>query len=173
MFDIGVGELLVILIVAVVVIGPKDLPLAMRVAGRWIGQIRRVSAHFRSGIDAMVREAELEDMEKKWKAQNEEIMRRSAALTEAEAGAPVMTGPPPIDKPSLDKAQDEGTPTAEPATVEPVQPPVMPPMPAASDAKPKRPAIVKLGSHAVDPADLEPPREPMLPARPHTGDEDV
>ena len=35
MFDIGAGELLVILIVAVVVIGPKDLPLAMRTAGRW------------------------------------------------------------------------------------------------------------------------------------------
>ena len=99
MFDIGIGELLVIVIVAVVVIGPKDLPLAMRTAGRWIGKMRRVSAHFRSGIDAMVREAELEEMEKKWKAQNEEIMRRSAALTEAEAGAPVMTGPPPVDNP--------------------------------------------------------------------------
>jgi sec-independent protein translocase protein TatB len=99
MFDVGAGELLVILIVAVVVIGPKDLPLAMRTAGRWIGKMRRVSAHFRSGIDAMVREAELEEMEKKWKAQNEEIMRRSAALTEAEAGAPVMTGPPPVESP--------------------------------------------------------------------------
>ena len=96
MFDIGAGELLVILIVAVIVIGPKDLPLAMRTAGRWIGKMRRISAHFRSGIDTMVREAELEEMEKKWKAQNEEIMRRSAALTEAEAGAPVMTGPPPV-----------------------------------------------------------------------------
>lgn len=99
MFDIGIGELLVIIIVAVVVIGPKDLPLAMRTAGRWIGKMRRISAHFRSGIDTMVREAELEEMEKKWKAQNEEIMRRSAALTEAEAGAPVMTGPPPVETP--------------------------------------------------------------------------
>jgi sec-independent protein translocase protein TatB len=110
MFDVGAGELLVILIVAVVVIGPKDLPLAMRTAGRWIGKMRRVSAHFRSGIDAMVREAELEEMEKKWKAQNEEIMRRSAALTEAEAGAPVMTEPPPVE--------------AAPAAPAPVEPPV-------------------------------------------------
>jgi sec-independent protein translocase protein TatB len=102
MFDIGIGELLVIIIVAVVVIGPKDLPLAMRTAGRWIGKMRRISAHFRSGIDTMVREAELEEMEKKWKAQNEEIMRRSAALTEAEAGAPVMTGPPPVETPPSD-----------------------------------------------------------------------
>jgi sec-independent protein translocase protein TatB len=105
MFDIGIGELLVIIIVAVVVIGPKDLPLAMRTAGRWIGKMRRVSAHFRSGIDTIVREAELEEMEKKWKAQNEEIMRRSAALTEAEAGAPVMTGPPPVSEtPPMDPA---------------------------------------------------------------------
>lgn len=113
MFDIGAAELLVIIIVAVVVIGPKDLPLAMRVAGRWIGKMRRISGHFRSGIDTMVREAELEDMEKKWKAQNEEIMRRSAALTEAEAGAPVMTGPPPVDPHPDDSAPaDTGSTTA-------------------------------------------------------------
>ena len=125
MFDIGAGELLVILIVAVVVIGPKDLPLAMRTAGRWIGKVRRVSAHFRSGIDAMVREAELEEMEKKWKAQNEEIMRRSAALTEAEAGAPVMTGPPPAD------------PAPPPALPEPVAAPeaTTDPAPAPTPAK--------------------------------------
>jgi sec-independent protein translocase protein TatB len=97
MFDIGAAELLVIIIVAVIVIGPKDMPLAMRHAGRWIGKVRRVSAHFRTGIDAMVREAELEDMEKKWKAQNEEIMRRTAVSAEDKAGEPVMTGPPPID----------------------------------------------------------------------------
>jgi len=131
MFDIGIGELLVILIVAVVVIGPKDLPLAMRTAGRWIGKMRRISAHFRSGIDTMVREAELEDMEKKWKAQNEEIMRRSAALTEAEAGAPVMTGPPPVETPpvkapSLEKAPTDtasaDVPAAEPAPETAAQP---------------------------------------------------
>jgi len=114
MFDIGAAELLVIIIVAVIVIGPKDLPLAMRVAGRWIGKMRRISAHFRSGIDTMVREAELEDMEKKWKAQNEEIMRRSAALTEAEAGAPVMTGPPPVMAPPVEIAPVEA-PSADPA----------------------------------------------------------
>lgn len=126
MFDIGIGELLVILIIAVVVIGPKDLPLAMRTAGRWIGKMRRVSAHFRSGIDAMVREAELEEMEKKWKAQNEEIMRRSASLTEAEAGAPVMTGPAPVDVPPA--APQTGTPSADtpPGETPPVDPATQP-----------------------------------------------
>jgi sec-independent protein translocase protein TatB len=105
MFDIGAAELLVILIVAILVIGPKDIPLAMRTAGRWIGKVRRVSAHFRTGVDAMVREAELEDMEKKWKAQNEEIMRRTAAHAETEAGAPVMTGPPPVETAPVDSGE--------------------------------------------------------------------
>lgn len=131
MFDVGAGELLVILIVAVVVIGPKDLPLAMRTAGRWIGKMRRISAHFRSGIDTMVREAELEEMEKKWKAQNEEIMRRSAALTEAEAGAPVMTGPPPVDRAPVDRAPVDGPPVETPA--DPASLP--PPLPSETPAK--------------------------------------
>lgn len=131
MFDIGAGELLVILIVAVVVIGPKDLPLAMRTAGRWIGKVRRVSAHFRSGIDAMVREAELEEMEKKWKEQNEEIMRRSAALTEAEAGAPVMTGPPPAE-PAPPPAQPEPV-VAPEAVTDPAPAPAQAPAKGAAD----------------------------------------
>ena len=75
MFDIGYDELLLIAIVAIIVIGPKDLPLALRSAGRWIAKVRKVSGHFRSGIDAMIREAEMEEMEKKWAEQNEKIMR--------------------------------------------------------------------------------------------------
>jgi len=74
-FDIGASELLLIVIVAVVVIGPKDLPLALRTAGRWIGKVRRVSGHFRAGVETMIREAELAEMEKKWREQNEAIMR--------------------------------------------------------------------------------------------------
>src|ERR1700712_4882481 len=75
LFDIAPSEFLLTAIIAVVVIGPKDLPLAMRTAGRWLGKMRRVSNHFRSGIETMIREAELEDMEKKWREQNEAIMQ--------------------------------------------------------------------------------------------------
>ena len=74
MFDIGAPELLVIAIVAIFAIGPKELPQAMRTAGRWIGRFRRISGSFRTGIDAMVREAEMEDMDKKWREQNARIM---------------------------------------------------------------------------------------------------
>ena len=74
MFDIASSEFLLIAIVAIVVIGPKDLPLALRTAGKWIGTIRRVSGHFRTGVETMIREAELEEMEKKWRDQNAAIM---------------------------------------------------------------------------------------------------
>ncbi len=126
MFDIGALELLVIVVVAVLVIGPKDMPAAMRTAGRWIGKIRKVSAHFRTGVDAMVREAELEDMEKKWKARNEEIMRQNpqvvapaaanaeSAITDqsgesvvTDAGADTMTGPSTRDVSGPDAGVDE------------------------------------------------------------------
>ena len=66
MFDIGASELLVIVIVAILVIGPKDMPKALRTAGRWIGKLRRMSNHFRAGIDEVVRQAEIEEMEEKW-----------------------------------------------------------------------------------------------------------
>ena len=76
MFDIGATELLLIIVVAVLVIGPKDMPMALRTAGRWIGKLRKVSGHFRAGLDAMVREAEMEDMQKEWDRRNAEIMAK-------------------------------------------------------------------------------------------------
>lgn len=131
MFDLGAAEILVIIIVAVLVIGPKDMPLAMRTVGRWVGQIRKVSAHFRTGIDAMVREAELEDMEKKWKARNEEIMKRTAVSAEAKAGEPVMTGPPPtIDAGDLSDGGVSPTPAAAP-----IAPPVAAPTAPVVDSE--------------------------------------
>ncbi|WP_084455804.1 Sec-independent protein translocase protein TatB [Novosphingobium rosa] len=78
--DIAPSEFLLTAVVAVVVIGPKDLPRAMRTAGKWMAKMRRVSGHFRSGIETMIREAELEDMEKKWREQNEAIMKAQAPV---------------------------------------------------------------------------------------------
>ena len=66
--------------VALIVIGPKDLPKAMRVVGYWVGKARGVARQFRSGFDAMVREAELEEMEQRWAAENERIMREHPAV---------------------------------------------------------------------------------------------
>lgn len=87
MFDVAPSEFILFALVALVVIGPKDLPKAMRVVGRFVGKARGMARHFRSGFDAMVREAELEEMEKKWKEENERIMREHGALTETETAA--------------------------------------------------------------------------------------
>ena len=88
MFDIGAAELLVVVVVAILVIGPKDMPAAMRAAGRWIDKLRRMSAHFRSGIDEMVRQAEIEEMEEKWSQRNKEIMAKYPTGSDPEGGAP-------------------------------------------------------------------------------------
>ena len=114
MFDIGWDEMLFTAIVAIVVIGPKDLPRALRTAGQWIGKVRRVSGHFRSGIETMIREAELEEMEKKWREQNAQIMAQTPpGWNEAEAnlvGPDPGTGGPPVMTPLTPP-----TPSAEPA----------------------------------------------------------
>ena len=95
MFGIDSTELLVVALVALVVIGPKDLPRVMRTVGYWVGRARGMARHFRSGIDTMIREAELEEMEKRWRAENERIMRDHPTLpTEAppEALPPAAAG---------------------------------------------------------------------------------
>ena len=91
MFDVAPTELLLVVVVALVVIGPKDLPKAMRFVGQWMGKARGMARHFRAGLDTMMREAELEELEKQWRAQNEEIMRQFPRVDEA--GAPVSPEP--------------------------------------------------------------------------------
>jgi sec-independent protein translocase protein TatB len=83
MFDVAPTEFLLVVVVALVVIGPKDLPKAMRFVGKWAGKARGMARHFRSGLDTMMREAELEELEKQWRQQNEEIMRQYPASTPA------------------------------------------------------------------------------------------
>ena len=75
MLDVAPTELLLVAVVALLVIGPKDLPRAMRFVGKWVGKARGVARQFRSGVDTMIRESELAEMEKQWAAENERIMR--------------------------------------------------------------------------------------------------
>lgn len=74
MFDIGYSELLFVALVALVVIGPKELPNVLRKVGRFTGKARAMTRHLRAGFDEMVRQAEIEDMEKEWQAHNARIM---------------------------------------------------------------------------------------------------
>src|ERR1700687_3405068 len=62
MFDIAWSELLVIIIVALVVVGPKDLPKLMRTAGQWAGRARAMADQFRRSFDDMARQTELDEL---------------------------------------------------------------------------------------------------------------
>ena len=84
MFGVDTSELILVAVLALIFIGPKDLPQALRTVGRWVGQVRGMARHFTSGIESMIREAELEEMEKKWREENERIMREYPALLDAQ-----------------------------------------------------------------------------------------
>lgn len=127
MLDVAPTELLLVAVVALLVIGPKDLPKAMRFVGRWVGKARGVARQFRSGFDSMVREAELAEMEKQWAAENERIMRehpptpalpapdepRAGIDADTDAGAePVMVAQPAFKDETAEPAVEAA---AEPA----------------------------------------------------------
>jgi sec-independent protein translocase protein TatB len=116
MFDIAPSELMVVALVAIVFIGPKDLPRAMRFVGQWVGKGRTMARHFRSAMDEMVREAELAEMEQKWKAENERIMREHADLLDS-VTAPLDALPAPVAEPVATPMND--APVA--ATAEPIE----------------------------------------------------
>lgn len=64
MFDIGWTELLVIAVVAIIVIGPKDLPRALRAFGRWTGKMKGMAREFQNQFNEALREAELDGVKK-------------------------------------------------------------------------------------------------------------
>jgi len=111
MFGVDSSELAVVAILALIFIGPKDLPKVMRTVGYWVGRMRGMARHFTSGIENMMREAELEEMEKKWREENERIMKLHPANAEyPEPGTP--DDMPPVAEP--DASPDELPPEKRP-----------------------------------------------------------
>lgn len=110
MFDIGWSEMLIIGVVVLVVLGPKELPHALKTFSHWMRAARKLGAEFQSGVNEIVREAELEDAKKELqkisshsisdkiekaidpsgdlkKAINEPVAETKAALSEPKAEA--------------------------------------------------------------------------------------
>src|SRR5215216_2821371 len=111
MFGVDSTELAVVAILALIFIGPKDLPKVMRTVGYWVGRVRGMARHFTSGIENMVREAELEEMEKRWREENERIMQAHPPGADyPEPGEPDSM--PPIANPDL--PEDELPPEKRP-----------------------------------------------------------
>src|SRR6187402_2734718 len=64
MFDISWGKLVIIGVVALIVIGPKELPGVLRMVGQWLGKVRRMASEFQGQFQEAMREAEMADIKK-------------------------------------------------------------------------------------------------------------
>ena len=132
MFGVDTSEFLVVAVLALLFIGPKDLPRVMMQVGRWVGRARGYARHFTSGIENVIREAELEEMEKKWRDENQKILAQYPADAHYPEPIPAATEP---------GATPAAVMTAlPPAALDPDQPPLPFEAPAAPDHDPLPPA---------------------------------
>jgi len=138
MFDISWTELLVIAVVAIIVVGPKDLPRALRAVGRWTGKAKHMARDFQNQFNEALREAELDTIRKEVESVGkiDPMADMRKEVRDIESGLKTGLGPQTPAKPAVDTEMKEliaDTGTAEPAP----QPLVDAPLPkAAADAKP-------------------------------------
>ena len=133
MFDIGWGELVVIGIVALIAIGPKELPSVLRTLGQWMGKVRRMASEFQAQFQEAMREAEMADLKKQFDEASSAASNLTAglgdplesarkemenALGETPASSATLNAPTDV-QPSPASAQDKATPAVEVLPLEP------------------------------------------------------
>ncbi len=147
MFDIGWSELLVIIVVAIVVVGPKELPRLMGQFGRYAGKLRRAAADFQRQFDEAIRETEVAEVKKAM----ESVRAEAASLDQ-----PVML--PKVDTPTL----------VAPASTTPAPTPAVSATPSVTEPqvkpKPPRKRAVSTKPKSASPKRSKKPAEP-----PHDG----
>jgi len=152
---LGFSEILVLGVIALLVVGPKDLPLMLRKLGRQMARLRGLAAEFRTGFDELARQAELDELKREVEA-----LRRGQVFTDIEMEAMRTLEPlPPREErteeivPATELTSNiglmDGNPTPPPAPPEspPVPPPQAPPeVPPISPPPPPgpEPATAKL-----------------------------
>lgn len=142
--DIGAGELLLIGIIALVVVGPKDLPLLMRRLGQFTARLRGMAAEFRASFDEMGRQSELDELRREVEALRsgkvlDEQMGRTdaqAVMREIETGLAQgdMRLHPPMGNPYAESQSLAEPPPAETSAVDPDVAPAPAPAPEAAPA---------------------------------------
>jgi sec-independent protein translocase protein TatB len=132
MFDFSWSELALIGVVALVVIGPKDLPRVMRTVGLWVGKARAIAREFQSSLDQMIRESELEEMRKSVERASNVNLGREIERAIDPAG-------------ELQKSLEPPSPTA--TTPERAPTPIAAPEPAPAPDAAAPPAPAKSGTH--------------------------
>src|SRR5579862_610588 len=110
MMDLSWSHILIVLIVALVVVGPKDLPRLMRMTGRWVAKARAMADQFRKSFDDMARQSELDELRAELDALRHE---RPLADVDRALRAPVLpagTAEPGTTEPSVvEKTNDGGS----------------------------------------------------------------
>lgn len=169
MFDLGWTEIAVIVVVAVVVIGPKDLPAAVRGLAQQIAKFRRWAAEARGTLDEVVREAKLDEVRDQineirnfdLRSEVERAVDPTGDLqkTFRDFDTPVWTPPPP---PKTAADIPDAPAFVPPQTLAPIAPPPPPPPPPAA------PAFVPPSTAAagLPPSAFPPPPTPAAPPSP-------
>ena len=130
MFDIGWDEMALVAVVALIVIGPKDLPNVLRQVGRWTRKARELAGEFQRGVDDMMRESELADLKTQVeKATDPNQLRREIEKTVDPTGDIARSLEPPV-MPSMDEVATPATPAAEAVAEAPPELPVTAPFEA-------------------------------------------
>jgi sec-independent protein translocase protein TatB len=160
MFDIGWGELLVIGVVALIAIGPKELPGVLRSVGHWMGKIRRMASEFQGQFQEAMREAEMADLKKEVESIGNTARDLGASVQEA-TRFDDPTQPAPTAAPAAAATIEAGPPPLLASTGE-ASPPA-PPAPAvpATDPAPASPAPAQQPARGSGSA--MPTLEPQLP----------
>src|SRR5579863_35577 len=145
MFDLDWSKLALIAVVALVVIGPKDLPRVMRILGQWMQRARAIARDFQGSLDQMVREAELEEVKRTVdKAANFDVEHEIGQTIDPRGDLQRSLNDPVLSNPLTEapKLLAEETPdavagaagSAPPVEAQPTQPP-----PASSETEATKP----------------------------------
>jgi sec-independent protein translocase protein TatB len=162
-FDLGMSELLLIGVVALVFIGPKDLPKALRVAGFWVKKARTLSREFQSSVEQMIREAELDEMRQELKKATEIDLDKEFQKTIDPTGS-LAEGLKPPELPRFSDADMPAAPVQETGAAPAAQ------LPKPETEEPAAPAAQLPKPETEEPAapELAPPSAaPAAPEMPH------
>lgn len=161
MLDVSWQEILVIAVVAVVVIGPKDLPVAIRTVAQWVKKAREMAGEFQRGVDEMVREAELSDVRKQVEQAASGVVDDVSKMAES-AVEDVKKSVDPTGE--LERSIQSPATFDEPASLEPQGPP--PPVERAQvETAPVEP-LQQLAGQPEPPPAAAPTPEPAKPTPP-------
>ena len=156
--EAGATELIFLAAIALIVVGPKDLPVLMRKVGQWVAKMRGLAAEFRSSFDELARQSELDELRKEVEA----LRNSTTPLSEVHPTIEQVNAAFDSSGMSISEALNSGAyppipnpnPHEEPVTVEPIAPA----KPARAPRKPKATADVEAEPAAAKPKRVAKPK---------------